>query len=332
MNDLPDLSGPMGHMPVPPHFLPWWQKARWVLPLLWLVPPIGLLMLWRGKRFSKRAKIIITVVLGLVMLPRWITLPSTSNPTDIVTNSQPVAPPHIGPLNVEITVTTKVANGLLYMEAKTNLPDSTLISTSLFRDFSGDRYWPSSKATVTNGKFKGGPFSYEGNPLPAGDYELSVTTLVTRMQPKSVQATFGKKGENLTGPLVSDAKYGFGRTAKVELIVTVNDSDSRRQLSEVATSKESYRNELATLYDELMDFKNDPYFHEIGFSPGATRFKQWQNRLEALQKQKAYSNRGAVAASELFELAREYRRSRGAETKYSNMVTPNMMSVINATQ
>lgn len=332
MNDLPQMTGPEGPTPSIDNRRAWWHKARFTLPLLWLLPPIGLLMLWCGKRFPKQMKVFLTVAVGLIMLPRWMGWFSSAPCQNvIVAANSPIAPVATGPLNVEISVTTEVVNGLLYVEATTNLPESTLISISLFRDISGDSYLSQSKATVTDGRFKSGPFGYAGNALPAGEYELSVTVPYARLQPEAVKAIFGEKGMNLTGPLVSDGKYG-GRTAEVELIVTVNDNDSLRQLSEVSDSKEFYRRELAALYHELMDFKDNPNFHELGFSPGATQFKEWQIRLEALHKQKSYSNRGAVAASELFELAREYRRSRGAETKYSEMVKPNMLSFMDDAQ
>jgi len=100
------------------------------------------------------------------------------------------------------------------------------------------------------------------------------------------------------------------------------------QAKDGSASASVFSDEFTALYNELMDFKDDPVFHENGFSPNMRKFKDWQDRTLKLAKRQAPSHRAGVAAGELFQLALEYRRSRGQESRYTATVVPNMADFV----
>lgn len=69
MNQPPPPPGPLPSDPVTnTKNRQWWDKARFLLPLAFFLTPIGVPLVWLGKRFSQNAKIVITALAGLIFL------------------------------------------------------------------------------------------------------------------------------------------------------------------------------------------------------------------------------------------------------------------------
>jgi hypothetical protein len=108
---------------------------------------------------------------------------------------------------IEVRISAET-NGQLtpLITGRTNLPDEAELMVTLRRPsayFSAGDTVP-----VTGGSFKAGPFNLRGQPLPAGEYEVSISMSIARNQPKTVQAVIGDKGQNLTGSYVTRSNVG----------------------------------------------------------------------------------------------------------------------------
>ena len=80
---------------------------------------------------------------------------------------------------------------------RTNLPTGTELMISLRRKESG--YFGQAKVIVASGQFRAGPFTQKGGPLNSGRYLVEVSSPLATLQPASVRAAIGQKGENLRG-------------------------------------------------------------------------------------------------------------------------------------
>lgn len=97
---------------------------------------------------------------------------------------------------------------------QTNLPNGTTLLVDVGVP---PGYWAQSSATVSNGSFKTEAFSRDGAPLQAGNYAVTATVGMAQVQPQSVQAVFGDRGKNLTGPLIETDDFGSSPIYKTEL-------------------------------------------------------------------------------------------------------------------
>ena len=50
-----------------------WYRRRIVLPLLILLPPVGLVLLWKSKRFEIAGKIVLSILTAMAPLPMFFT-------------------------------------------------------------------------------------------------------------------------------------------------------------------------------------------------------------------------------------------------------------------
>ncbi|MFP9230887.1 hypothetical protein A0E43_19280 [Pectobacterium cacticida] len=92
------------------------------------------------------------------------------------------------------------------LNVKTNLPPKTILMASLAnpKNQGGDGYFAQATAAVqTNQVVQFGPFSKNGDRLSPGIYQVTVTSVMTALQPQEDQAFFGAHGERLTGRQVS---------------------------------------------------------------------------------------------------------------------------------
>lgn len=76
---------------------------------------------------------------------------------------------------------------------------------------------------------------------------------------------------------------------------------------------------LKSLYEELRTFKDDPYFHKVGFGV-CCRFNKWMLKVETFRSKfsgiEPFLEVGFVPG-DLLQLGMEYMRSRGRPTEYS---------------
>jgi hypothetical protein len=91
-----------------------------------------------------------------------------------------------------------IATGLLIL-GTTNLPDGTVLSTSVSAPERS--FLAQGNSLVSNGRFFSGPFSMHGRPFPAGQYELGVTVPFFNVQPPKVKRVLGDHLQYMTGPL-----------------------------------------------------------------------------------------------------------------------------------
>lgn len=75
--------------------------------------------------------------------------------------------------------------------------------------------------------------------------------------------------------------------------------------------------ELKKLYHELMNFKDDPEFHKVGFD-GCCKYNDWRLKVEALRDgHKLKTMAEKVAAIEMLMLSLEYKDTKGGENNYT---------------
>lgn len=74
--------------------------------------------------------------------------------------------------------------------------------------------------------------------------------------------------------------------------------------------------ELKELYNELMEFKDDPHFHQVGFGV-CCKYNKWQLRMKALRNNTNLTTLEKIAAGDLLMLGLEYMETKGRENDYT---------------
>ncbi|MGO2880899.1 MULTISPECIES: hypothetical protein [Halomonas] len=133
---------------------------------------------------------------------------TSTQPADASVAEEPAT---IVPL--EVAISTSVAlrpDRRLMVEGETNLPDQAQVQVIVEREVSRVRW--RARARVSDGGFIAGPFG-SGSGLPDGGYIVQVQLSEASVQPQTVQAVIGNRGENLAGELVSQSRHGLGQVA-----------------------------------------------------------------------------------------------------------------------
>ncbi len=139
--------------------------------------------------------------------------------------AEPPAGEQLEPLNVAITTSVSLrSDRRLVVEGQTNLPDSAQIQVTVERELSRVRW--QSRTVVDDGHFSAGPFG-SGSGLPDGGYIVRVQLSESSVQPDSVRARIGLKGEYLAGELVSQSRHGLGQVATYSRRFLVGDEPRR---------------------------------------------------------------------------------------------------------
>jgi hypothetical protein len=87
--------------------------------------------------------------------------------------------------------------------------------------------------------------------------------------------------------------------------------------------------QLASLYKELMRFRKEPLFKQVGFGD-CCKCNRWLKRVEALRERgssEMWLTLG-VLPGDLWTLGWEYMHSKGAETEYTRTMVPNFESAL----
>jgi len=108
----------------------------------------------------------------------------------------------------EVTLDLSVIgnNQKLVLSIKTNFPPKTILMASLANPVNqgGDGYFGQAKASVSDNQIaEFGPFSKNGATLSPGTYQVTITNVMSALQPKETQSFFGKNGDSLSGQHVS---------------------------------------------------------------------------------------------------------------------------------
>jgi hypothetical protein len=102
------------------------------------------------------------------------------------------------------------------IHGQTNLPDGTKLLVTLVKQ--GGGYAAQAKATVKAGRFLTDAFSDGDQPVPPGQYTITIDTGPPGAEPPAVRAAMGDHGQNLTGPLVIAL---FGNIMAIEFTTTL---------------------------------------------------------------------------------------------------------------
>ena len=86
-------------------------------------------------------------------------------------------------------------------------------------------------------------------------------------------------------------------------------------------------NELKILYNQLINFKDDPEFHRVGFG-FCCKYKKWQTKVETLRNGTNLSLNEQVAAGDLLMLGSEYKKTKGLENNYTQYAKKSITSVL----
>ena len=116
------------------------------------------------------------------------------------------------------------------VRVRTNLPEGTTFMTGLVSPINrgGTGYIGDDISEVSpTGVAEFGPFTYQGEALPPGPYQVTITAS-TVAQPENVRAVMGEKGKNLTGNKVSEINFGLGleKWISQEFIFKINQDGS----------------------------------------------------------------------------------------------------------
>ncbi|SDG29357.1 hypothetical protein SAMN05216571_108125 [Onishia taeanensis] len=130
----------------------------------------------------------------------------SSSPADTSTDSPEQPEALTEP--VTVTVTTQLTDARrLQVTGRTNLPDRARLLVVLEREASGVNW--QMRTEVDDGQFTAGPLG-PGSGLIAGRYLIRVSMPAADVQPSTVKARIGARGEHLAGPLVARSPHGLG--------------------------------------------------------------------------------------------------------------------------
>lgn len=227
-----------------------WYQTTW---FLWvcgiLVPIVGIILLWTvHKEKSKGFKIGLTAAFAV-----WFLIALAVNSGSSTEQETTVAETGVSeavekasveevateasteasveetkaePTEFEVTVdtTAKWDGNAVKFAVETNLPDDTELMLSLRAgDYNTEsNYTGQTKVTVKDGKAESDGFSNKGEKL-TGDYDLSVSMSLPKLQADNVRAVIGENGEYMTGALVEKASIGDSNVVSALFAVSLGD-------------------------------------------------------------------------------------------------------------
>lgn len=101
------------------------------------------------------------------------------------------------------------------------------------------------------------------------------------------------------------------------------------QDDKVSADVEELKATFASLFDELMGFKNNKNFHKYGFGQGGAYYS-WLERVRAADnKYKGITQiQTGLFFGELAQVGLDYMRSKGTETEYTSFTVPTMRKAL----
>lgn len=152
------------------------------------------------------------------------------------------------PMEVVFNVNVRIESGKIYFDVETNLPDGMQF---MFTIEGSDGILGQSKTEIVGSTMSAGPFSRKGEPYPPGEYILSITSPLLRLQPPEVQEILGEAGENVYGEYISEGRVDF------EMPFTIGGSQEElQQLKELKEQElTSLQEHLSHLEDKLIQLE-----------------------------------------------------------------------------
>lgn len=119
-------------------------------------------------------------------------------------STTPSAPAEPKKFEVSLEVSVDENSGKPVFTIDTNLPNETNLMLTLSRgDYTGQTH-----VIVKNGVASSEEFSDKGSPLTSGEYLLTVSMSIPKLQSDAVRKVIGENGENMTGKYVLDSEIG----------------------------------------------------------------------------------------------------------------------------
>ncbi len=115
-------------------------------------------------------------------------------------------------------------DGKVYFLGETNLPDHG----ELMFTINGNDYTSQTKEVIVDGAFETEVFSKEGETMPEGDYELSISLSVSNTQDEKFVKLTGDDYELLTGELMNGD--GMGKTMNYDTSFSIGESKKKEPI------------------------------------------------------------------------------------------------------
>lgn len=154
----------------------------------------------------------------LTSAPESTPTPEPSKTPIVVITSEPSSTELI------FNVSTRFEDGKIYFDVETNLPDGMDIMFTVMarQDILGQ-----GKVKVSSGFITAGPFTRQGEPYPPGEYLLSISSPLLRLQPSEVQQSLGANGKNFYGDHIVEGRVDLEISFTVE-----GDQEETQRLKE----------------------------------------------------------------------------------------------------
>lgn len=159
-----------------------------------------------------RQKILISITAILMILCAACSSGAPDSSSEpVVAQPESVAEPESStaeatPIQLEVSLSEDVVDGMVTVFVKTNLPDETKGMITIFNEDIG--FQASDNFIIGNGEATIGPFSKQGGSLESGTYTLSFTTPLSTLQPESVQVVVGENYSNYKSEFIIDDGIG----------------------------------------------------------------------------------------------------------------------------
>ncbi|MCR4704508.1 MAG: hypothetical protein K5641_00435 [Lachnospiraceae bacterium] len=234
----------------------------WVLGWIFCFPIPVMVLIWRKKNTWKTPiKIAVTIVFWILL---FVLLGSRDSDTASeetagapveevkeelkeetpVEASKETSVEEVEPTEFEVSIDVKGSfeGEKAIFDVETNLPDNTELMLSLRSgDYNTDtNFTAQTKVTVRDGKAKTEGFSNKGEKLK-GDFDLSVSLSLPKLQDESVRKVIGENGEYMGGKAVE--KSTIGDANAVSALFAVNAGDEIIITSEDDYSSTTFREE-----------------------------------------------------------------------------------------
>jgi hypothetical protein len=224
----------------------------------------------------------------------------------------------------------KLPDNRVRLSGKANLPPGTeLLFSVAEKGVKGNR--GQAKGVVTEqGVFSSDALGPKSG-LQEGRYVAEVLMPVPAVQSEQVRQVIGREGENLEGPLVKKSSIGVTVSQKSEFTIGPTPDKAQEDRSkQTAETTVKLKEQLCIRLEQLLGFKDDAKFKEMGFAVGGP-YHKWLKSVEALRDGLPTEDgriplRLRAAPAELLSLGMAYVQK--GETPYTQTTLPELKKTI----
>lgn len=226
---------------------------------------------------------------------------------------------------VEIEETMENEDGKVRFNITTNLPDTTELMISV-TELNNGEYRGQTKVTVMNGEAQTEWFSNKGDALRNGEYELSISMSLPRLQSEEVQAVVGENGEFMKGEYVEKGEIEDAYYISKTTTITLSEGASAE--AKVADNEE-HKQIVAQFYNEL---KSEYYsqlssYNELEFGQFIADWNRRRNEAQAKMDEEDPLMEYSIAMRELIVLETEMRNKLAGRDYDEQYINDTMKSV-----